>query len=421
MIAPPLRRILPRILGRILGHLLRHTLGLAALLALTAAPAITPAIAQRALPYSPPAADLEEPDDAQPGRGPRGRPVPMARKTPEMRAIEKLNAWTVGLAGGQLEGAPIRFAAEIARVVDDGDNLHVLPIVTRGPAENVEALLYLRGVDAAIINSDALEQFKSLVPNIQQRITYILNLFPSELHVFVRPGIKTLDDLKGKKVNFNTPGTTAAYSGPLIFERLKLDVEKTFIPHQVALEQMKNGQGGMEAVVFLTSKPIDAFLRGKWEPGFKFLPVPLDSAGLYLPSTLTSNDYPQLIAPGEEVQTIAIPTVLAAFNWPKASDRHKRVARLTDHLFSRLEKLQGPGFHPKWKDVNLNAEVPGLNRLPAAQEWLDRNAASRGAATAAGTTGSASAAQPGTVAPTVMSGEQRLYQEFLEWRRQRGR
>ena len=55
----------------------------------------------------------------------------------ELGVKEKLNAWTVGLAGGLLEGAPIRFAADIARVVDDGENLHVLPIVTRGPAENV--------------------------------------------------------------------------------------------------------------------------------------------------------------------------------------------------------------------------------------------------------------------------------------------
>jgi hypothetical protein len=45
---------------------------------------------------------------------------------------EKMNAWTVGLAGGLLEGAPLRLAAEMARVVDDGPNLHVLPIVTRG-------------------------------------------------------------------------------------------------------------------------------------------------------------------------------------------------------------------------------------------------------------------------------------------------
>src|ERR1700754_2851294 len=100
---------------------------------------------------------------------------------------EKMNAWTVGLAGGLLEGAPLRLAAEMARVVDDGPNLHVLPILTRGAPDNMNSLLYLRGIDTAIINSDALEEYKSQVPELQRRITYLLNLFPSELHIFVRP------------------------------------------------------------------------------------------------------------------------------------------------------------------------------------------------------------------------------------------
>jgi hypothetical protein len=291
----------------------------------------------------------------------------------------------------------------------------VLPIVTRGPTENVEALLYLKGVDVAIINTDSLEQFKTVAPDLQKRIAYILSLFPSELHVFVRPEIKSLDDLKGKKVNFNTVGTTAAYSGPLIFDRLKLDVQKTFIPHQIALEQMRNGQADMEAVVFITSKPVDAFTRGKWDPGFKLLPVPFQESGVYQPATLTSSDYPQLIAPGEEVQTIAIPTILAAFKWPRGSDRYQRVARLTEHLFSRLDTLQGPGFHPKWKDVVLNATVPGLERLPAAQQWLD--AATRVAATSADHP--AAVDQPAPDAPDKAE-KQRLYQEYVKWRSQHG-
>src|SRR5215213_5714151 len=130
---------------------------------------------------------------------PRAAPAVRARRgdsptrPSELQVKDRLNAWTLGLAGGLLEGAPIRFATEIARVADDGDNLHVLPIVTRGPSENVEALLYLKGVDVAIINADALEQFKSLVPDIEQRVTYILNLFPSELHVFASSQINSLE------------------------------------------------------------------------------------------------------------------------------------------------------------------------------------------------------------------------------------
>jgi TRAP-type uncharacterized transport system substrate-binding protein len=306
------------------------------------------------------------------------QPNPPARpqETANAKPKEVMNAWTVGLAGGLLEGAPIRLAAEMARVVDDGDNLHVLPVVTRGPTENVNSLLYLRGIDTAIINSDSLDEYKSVVRDIQRKVTFVLNLFPSELHVFVRPEIQSLGDLVGKKVNFNTLGTAAAYSGPLIFSRLGLDVEQTFVPHQIALEQMRKGEGGMAAVVFVTSKPVDAFVRGRFEPGFKFLPVPYNSklGDYYLPTTLDATDYPNLIKPGERVETIAVPTALVAFNWPTTSNRYDRVARFVDHLFSRIDKLQGPGFDPKWKSINLAATVPGLARFPAAQAWLDNHA-----------------------------------------------
>lgn len=296
------------------------------------------------------------------------------RASPYETQKDKMNAWTVGLAGGLLEGAPIRLAAEIARVVDDGPNMLVLPIVTRGATENLNALLYLRGVDMAIINSDALEEYKAQVPEIAQRIVYLLNLFPSELHIFVRPEIQQLQDLAGKKVNFNTQGTAAAYSGPLIFSRLGVEVEKTFIPHQVALEQMRKGE--MAAVVFITSKPVDAFLRGRWEAGFRFLPVAYESKfeDYYLPATLEAGEYPNLIKQGERVPTIAVPTVLVAFNWPAQSNRYQRVARFVDYLFSRMDRLQAPGFDPKWKSINLAATVPGLTRCSSAQEWLDRRA-----------------------------------------------
>jgi TRAP-type uncharacterized transport system substrate-binding protein len=294
------------------------------------------------------------------------------RTSDEDQIRDRLNTWTVGLAGGLLEGAPIHLATEIARVVNDGGQMLVLPIVTRGPTENVNDLLYLKGVDAAIINSDALEEYKSQVPQIQERIAYLLSLFPSELHIFVRPEIRSLADLAGKKVNFNTQGTAAAYSGPLIFSRLGVDVEKTFIPHPTALEQMRRGE--IAGVVFVTSKPVDAFVKGKWDEGFKFLPVEHGPKfeDYYVPAFLEPADYPALVGKGERVATIAVPTVLAAYNWRPGSSRYRRVARFVDELFSRADKLQSPGFDPKWKGVKLAASAPGLERFQAAQQWLDR-------------------------------------------------
>jgi len=89
---------------------------------------------------------------------------------------------------------------------------------------------------------------------------------------------------------------------------------------------------------------------------------------------LEASDYPSLIKQGERVSTIAVPTVLVAFNWQERSNRYKRVARLVDYLFSRIDRLQAPGFDPKWKSINLAATVPGLARSSAAQAWLDRQA-----------------------------------------------
>jgi hypothetical protein len=45
---------------------------------------------------------------------------------------------------------------------------------------------------------------------------------------------------------------------------------------------------------------------------------------------------------------------------------------LSTKLFGRADELQASGFDPKWKDVNLTARVPGLERFQPAQDWLDR-------------------------------------------------
>ncbi len=78
--------------------------------------------------------------------------------------------------------------------------------------------------------------------------------------------------------------------------------------------------------------------------------------------------------PCDEPQAIAVPTALVGYNWPAKTNRYQRVARFVDLLFTRMDKLQAPGFDPKWKSINLAATVPGLDRFAAAQEWLDRQA-----------------------------------------------
>src|SRR5262245_8726181 len=140
----------------------------------------------------------------------------------------KKNAWTVGVAGGQLSGTYMTFANELAEVLDDGDNLRILPIVTYGAASNMDDLLYLKNVDVAVTQSDVFEYFKTQrkISNLEYRVNYIIRLPVSEVQVLARNEIKSLQDLKGKKVSFGPAGSGSSLTGTIVFQRLGVQVEQ---------------------------------------------------------------------------------------------------------------------------------------------------------------------------------------------------
>jgi len=282
------------------------------------------------------------------------------------------NAWTVGVAGGLLEGTFIRYAADLAKVLDDGDNLRVLPIVTYGAVGNVNDLLNLKGVDEAITQADVLDHFRSnlKVPNIVDRIQYISPLYLAEMHVYAREEFNLLKDLEGRMVGFNTRGSAANLTGEVVFQRLGISVEPVFINNAIALEKMRSGE--ISAIVHVVGKPNDLFARFKPEPGFHFLPVEYDSrlADYYVPGTLDPVDYPNLIPDGRTIPTIAVTTVLAVFNWQKTSDRYQRVARFIEAYFRKFRQLQQAPFQPKWQEINIAGTVPGWKRYRVAEEVL---------------------------------------------------
>jgi TRAP-type uncharacterized transport system substrate-binding protein len=296
---------------------------------------------------------------------------------PPQPGRHEVNAWTVGLAGGLLEGTFIRYAADIAKVLDDGDKLRVIPLVTYGAVGNVTDLLYLKGVDAAITQADVLEHFKRElnIPGIEHRVHYISPLFHSEVHVCARPEFKSMRELAGKKVGFNTRGSAANLTGQIAFRRLNVNVEPVFINNSVAAEKMRTGE--LAALVHVVGKPNDLFVQMKTNPPCHLLPVEYGPvfSDFYLPTTLTHQDYPTLIPPGGEVPTIAVPTVLAVFNWSKNHERYPKVARFIEAFFAKFEQLQKPPYQPKWKEINYAGKVPGWTRYKVAEELLTKLAA----------------------------------------------
>jgi TRAP transporter TAXI family solute receptor len=331
----------------------------------------------------------------------------------------KKNNWTVGVAGGILSGTYMTFANELAQVLDDGDNLRVVPVVTYGAASNMDDLLFLKQIDVAVTQSDVFEYFRTQrkVANLPYRVNYIIRLPVSELHILARTDIKKIEDLRGKKVSFGPAGSGSSLTGTIVFQRLGVEVEQVLYDNPTALQKLRSGE--IAALVRSIGKPIDFFAKIPANSGLHLVPIPFSKtfADYYTLGEFTSKEYPTLVAEGQSVDTLAVPAVLAVFNWQKGHDRHRRVERFTEALFTKWDKFLEPPRHPKWRDVNLTATVPGWTRWSVADEMLKRLRPKEvAAAQAAGSEFSAFLKDKGS-ATAGFTQEQReaLFREFLRW------
>lgn len=296
--------------------------------------------------------------------------APDRRSEAELK--EAKNAWTVGISGGMLDTTNMRFADEMGKVLNDGDNLRILPIIGFGASSNLEDLLYLRGVDAAFTQSDVFEYFekKRGIGNLKNRIHYVARFPTAELHFIAPKKYKTLEDLRGKRVSFGPLGTAASMTANIVLERMGIEVEQVYQDHRTGMQDLKSGK--LAALIRCAGKPLGFVRDIPASAGLHIIPVPFTEklADYYTLSELTSEHYPNIIPEGQVVDTIGVPTVLAVYNWPNNTYRYKRVERFVERLFQNWDKFHNDAFHPLWKQVNLAATVPGWNRFDVAERML---------------------------------------------------
>jgi TRAP transporter TAXI family solute receptor len=282
----------------------------------------------------------------------------------------RANAGTVGVVSGGVDGTYIRIAADLAAVLDDGDRLRVLPIIGRGSVQNISDIMFLRGVDIGIVQSDALAfvRRRGLFPGVDQMIQYIAKLYDEEVHVLARGEITRLQDLAGRLVNVDVAGSGTAMTASLIFEALGIAPQTVNDPQDVALEKLRRGE--IAALVYVAGKPARLFSSIGADSGLHFLPMTMTPALLetYLPSQLGNEQYPALVPADAPVDTLAVGAVMAVYAWAPGTERFRKVSAFVQAFSARFETFLRPPRHPKWREVNLEAQVPGWVRFNAAQE-----------------------------------------------------
>src|SRR6201997_5688930 len=288
---------------------------------------------------------------------------------------QALNANTVTLITGTIGGTYVQIGADLASLLDNGNQLRVLPIVGRGSVQSVADILFLQGVDLGIVRADTLDYLerKGIAKDIKKQFTYVTKLYNEEMTVIAPKSVHDLADLAGKTVSVDLPNGGTFVTALTVFERLGIKANFVYIEQRIAMEKLKKGE--IDAVIVVGGKPYVSVTTFNNDGRFHLAAVdyskPLQSD--YLPATLTSKDYPNLVPEGETVETIAVPSVLAAYNWPPNTERSRKLALFVDAFFTKFAALQNPPFHPKWKEVSLTAPLTGWNRLPLAQQWLDQH------------------------------------------------
>lgn len=293
--------------------------------------------------------------------------------------VQQANQNTVTIVSGAPGETSLGIAHDLSTVLHCVDGLRIIPITGRGDANNVYDLLFLRGVDMAIVRADVLDhldQSETFIADLKDRVRFVAPLFEQEVHLLAGDAIETINDLEGKIVNIGAAGTLGL-AARRVLSAAGVTVIETKLDNALALERVIDG--GIDAMFITGGKPIPLLEGMGMVSGLRFVPTPLPpDLPVYNMTTLTHDDYPGLVPAGEEVSTISVPSVLAVYNWPSDNERFEKNALFTRAFFRRSEYLRRPARHPKWGDARLEAAVPGWTRFAPAQELVDRIVAERG-------------------------------------------
>jgi TRAP transporter TAXI family solute receptor len=279
-----------------------------------------------------------------------------------------------------------RFAEDIRNVVNDlrPDGIRVLPVLGVGGLQNLNDVLFLKGIDMGVVEEDNLQILKQRNPrlyaDLEQRVQYITKLYNSEFHVVARNDILSYEDLRGKKVSFNQKDSQTEVTAEIVFKMLNIDVEHLNYDNDEAIKKLRDGE--ISAMIVVSGAPQAALAKLTKQDGLHFLPLdeksfpgPNGVAVLkqYQPTKLTADQYPALIPPGTSVPTVGNRALLVTYAWPENSARYVRMTKFVREFFGKIDLFQDGARHPKWREINIAADMPGWVRFRPATEWIAEN------------------------------------------------
>lgn len=261
-----------------------------------------------------------------------------------------------------------RAVNELAGRLAGVGEIRVLPIAGQGAAANVRDLLYLRGVDLAILNSDVLE-FLNLTRqylDAKNRIRYVTHLYDQKVYLLARRELNAIEDLRGRKVAVLSEVGGSNATARTLFGLLRIDVTVEMIGPNATIDETNLGK--FDGALLLSDELARVRLGAEARKEWRVLPIPQTPviAKTYQPAAIEAQELVGF-AQAATVETVAVSTLLAVYNWaPSQGTRYLNVSNFMLGLFAALPRLRQQDIGTLWRQVDINASIPGWTRHPAA-------------------------------------------------------
>jgi TRAP transporter TAXI family solute receptor len=324
----------------------------------------------------------------------------------------------LGVIAGDDAGSEAELAAEMADLFATDGPFRVVPVAGDGGLNNISRLLHDPHIDAGFVSTDALAKANMQDgAGLADKLQVVARFCPQEVHVIARSDIKSLADLAGKKVNIGPAGGSSAVTATILFDALDIPIEPLARDGRAAIAELKLGK--IAAAVIVGAKPMPLITELSASDGLHLLPIAFGSGleATYLPTGFDHDDYPNLIEMETEIPSLATGLVLMSAAAKDDAGHAARMAQFVETLFSRFDELKADGRHPKWREINLAATLPGWTRSPAAEAWLTEQ--QKGSARRTPQAKIEAGAAPMDL-PVGDDQREALFKQYIEWQRAKG-
>ncbi|HEU0059118.1 MAG TPA: hypothetical protein VFR19_04500 [Hyphomicrobiaceae bacterium] len=257
---------------------------------------------------------------------------------------------------------------ELAERLGQIGTLRVLPIAGHGGDENARDLLYLKGVDLAILNSDLLAYLEQArkYPDARRRLRYVTHLLDQKVYLLARKEFSSIEQLRGRRLLVLSRSGSSYATAIALFGLLKIEVKLQWPGPDAVLGDA--GSTDFDAVLLLSSELNRLRLGAQLRENFRLLPISMTPAlqKAYLPAVVEAQEIPGLAATERKLDTVAVSTLLTVYDWNVKHSRFNSVKNFIAAFFTALPELRRQGSASVWRQLNIDARPPGWTRHVAA-------------------------------------------------------